>query len=181
MLARPERAPPPPPKLSAPVRRKLGFQWEPFSHLAREITPLFAAHWREIALNQDDIPLDPDFDRYLQCELAGLLHVLTARDAKTARLVGYVFAFIGPHLHYVSTRWCMGDMFYLQPEYRVGWNGVRLVKAFEAGAAARGAKIIHLVEKLHFIESHRHGLKVGSLLEFLGYSPIEQTYAKRIG
>lgn len=181
MLARPAKALLLPPKLSAPGRRKLVFQWEPFAQIAREITPLFTAHWREIALNQDAIPLDPDYDRYLQCELIGILHVMTVRDGSTARLVGYVFAMIGPHLHYVSTRWCMGDMFFLQPPYRVGWNGVRMMKAFERGVAERGAKIIHLVEKLHFVESHKHGRKVGSLLEFLGYSPIEQVYAKRIG
>lgn len=162
-----------------PVAPKLAFRWERFSGLAKELAPLFLEHWREIALNQDDVPLDPDYDKYLNCELAGLLHVLAARAE--GQLVGYIICLAGPHLHYASTPWCMVDLIYLQPAFRVGWNGVRLMKRFEAGMVKLGVKVIHIAEKLHFSETHEHHRKVGALFEFLGYNPIEQVYAKRIG
>jgi hypothetical protein len=181
MLAPPDRARPRTPPPLDRVRPKLFFQWEPFSRIAREIAPLFNEHWRELALNQDNIALDPDFDRYLACELAGILHVLCARDSRAGRLVGYVFAMLGPHLHYVSTSWCIMDMYWLRPEYRTGWNGVRMFKAFERGAIERGAKIIMGTEKLHFAGKHKHGRNAGSLFTFLGYDPIETVFSKRVG
>ncbi len=172
---------PQPRSLSVPARPRLIFQWEKFSHLAKSIGPLFIRHWRELALNQDAIPLDPDYDRYLACELAGILHVLCARNPHNGHLAGYIFAMIGPHLHYVTTSWCLVDMYWLEPEYRTGWNGVRMFKAFEKGVQERGAKVIMLTEKLHFGESHKHGKNAGAIFRFLGYDPIEQVYSKRVG
>lgn len=170
-----------PPSLSdraPPSRPKLVYSWEPFSSIAKAVVPLFHEHWREIALNPD-IPLDPDFDRYLAYEGAGILHILTARVSDTGRLVGYIFCTIGPHLHYASSRWCVVDMFWLAPEHRVGWNGIRLFKHAERRMAQLGAVNMVIAEKLHF--HNPRDVKVGALMEFLGYSPIETAYAKRIG
>jgi GNAT superfamily N-acetyltransferase len=169
--------PPRPPSRSgrAPPR-KLTYTWEPFSQIIREVAPLFVEHWRELALNQDDIPLDPDYDRYLAYEQAGILHVLTARTPEHGRLVGYAFCLLGPHLHYASTRFAHFDMFWLAPKYRAGWHGIRLIRNAERRMADLGAKIMTGAVKQHFADG-----RVGALFEFLGYSPIETNFAKRIG
>lgn len=163
-----------PQSLSGRAPPKLVFSWEPFSAIVRQIAPLFTEHWRELALNQDTIPLEPDYERYLACERAGVLHVMTVRDR--GNLVGYVFCIIGPHLHYVSTLWCFVDMFWLEPAYRKGFTGVRMLKAFEQRMRDLKVHVIHATEKHHF----KNG-RVGAIFEFLGYAPIETVYSKRIG
>ena len=55
------------------------FNWERFPEIAGELPPLFRAHWREIALNQETVPLEPDWQRYYEMDLARFLHVLTVR------------------------------------------------------------------------------------------------------
>lgn len=174
------RAPLPVPRASVPAPRKLVYQWEPFSGLAREIVPLFQQHWEEIALNQDVIKLDPDYQRYLTLEVAGVLHVLAVRDGRTGRLVGYVFCMLGPHLHYASSNWALVDMFWLHPDYRSGWSGVRMFKLLEARMREYGAAVIMVTEKQHFAGTHRHGHNAGAIFEFLGYNPVETVYSKRL-
>lgn len=145
--------------------------------IAKELRPLFVLHWKELALNQDKIPLDVDWDRYLELDLVGRLQVLTVRDGDS--LVGYVFNLISPALHYRSTMWCHIDMYWLAPAYRFGWNGVRMFTENEKFVKRTGAKIISVAEKLHF--KNEFGRQVSVLFKRMGYSPIERIYTKYIG
>lgn len=150
------------------------FGWERFHAIAHELPPLFAEHWRELALNRDTIPLDPDFDKYYRLDIEGTLQVLTARVAG-GQLVGYVFLLVGPHLHYKSTLWGHADMYWLDPMYRQGWAGVRLFKALIAGARALGVVNLTLATKMHFMDN-----RVTKLLQRLGFKPIETVHAMRL-
>lgn len=171
MLARPEKQSHRPPRASAPARPE--FAWERFSAIAHELPSLFRQHWREIALNQDAVELDPDWDKYLGLEALGILHVLTVRVS--GALVGYVFVAVGPHLHYASTKWAVVDMFWLNPVYRFGWTGVRMLIENERHLREIGVKIVHIALKLHF-----KGGRVAKLFKRLGYAPIEEVWAKRL-
>jgi hypothetical protein len=163
-----------PPTIKAPARLK--FAWERFSAIAKELPPLFKKHWREIALHQDEIQLDPDWERYFALELQGVLHVLTVRDG--TRLVGYAFMLVQRHLHYCSTLWAVSDMFWLEPDYRFGWDGVRMFKQVERGMRELGVKVIVLNYKFHF-QSDRG--RLDRLFHRLGYSPTEIIVSKVIG
>ncbi len=134
---------------------------------------LFGEHWKELALNQDIIPLAPDFDRYYAYDIQGVLRVLTVRVE--GRLVGYVFLLFGPHLHYVTTPWGHGEMFYLDPLYRQGWTGVKLFKELMRGAEGMGAKMLTVPVKLHFMNG-----RVIKLLERLGFKQVEVVMARRV-
>ena len=123
-------------------------------------------HWRELALNQDSIKLDPDWDRFYALDLQGLLRVLTVRVE--GHLVGYVFLIIGPHLHYKSTTWAHCDMFWLDPVYRQGWTGVKMFKELLRGVEEMGAQIASVPVKMHFM-----GGRVIKLLERLGFKQVE--------
>jgi GNAT superfamily N-acetyltransferase len=152
------------------------FRWEKFSAIMRELPPLFRRHWREIALNQDHVPLDPDWDQYLTLELGGMLHVLTVRVKGV--LVGYVFMLTFPHLHYASTAWAGTDIYWLDPTLRFGWTGVRMFRHVELRMRAMGIKVIAVNMKLHF-EAGRG--TIGKIFERLGYKPIETIYSKYLG
>lgn len=156
---------------SAPA--KLELAWERFGTFAKELPPLFKRHWREIALNQDRVPLDPDWDRYFNYDLAGFLHCLTVRSGD--HLVGYIFYFVHPHMHYASTAWAQTDIFWIEPEHRGGVTFLRMIDEGEAYLKRMNVKVIYLNRKLHFDE------RVGTLFERKGYKPIELIYSKYVG
>lgn len=151
------------------------FGWERFNEIAHELPPLFQEHWRELALNQDSIRLDPDWDKYYRLDIEGVLQILTAR-LPSGQLVGYLFLLVGPHLHYKSTLWGHADMFWLDPLYRQGWMGVRFFKALVGGAKSMGVVNLTLATKMHFMDN-----RVTKLLQRLGFVPIETNHAMRLG
>lgn len=171
-MSRPERLPLKllrPSDLAAPE-----FGWERFHAIAHELPVLFTQHWKELALNQDAIPLAPDWDKYYALDIEGILRILTAR-VPSGQLVGYVFLLVGPHLHYKSTTWAHADMFWLDPVYRQGWTGVRLFKDLIKGAKIMGAANLTLATKTHFMDN-----RVTKLLQRLGFVPIETIHAMRL-
>jgi len=149
----------------------LTYQVEAFSAVLAEMQPLWHAHWQEVAMNQDTIPLNPDLDAYRALEAAGVLHVLTVRDQ--GRVVGYHVAVIRPHLHYQQSLSAMTDLYYLHPDYRKGRAGVRLFQAFEASCKALGVEKLFTGTKLH--------LDLGRLFERLGWVETERLYTKYLG
>lgn len=164
----------PAPKPSAPERPK--FAWERFGAIHRELPKLFERHWQEVALNHDKVPLDPDWDKYFQLDIAGMLRVLTVRVEE--RLVGYHFILIYPALHYFSTMTAESDMFYLLPRYRKGLTGYRLLKIARDTLAENGVKMHAINIKLH-IEQDRGTL--APLLRRMGYTATEVQFVKLLG
>lgn len=150
----------------------LTFRVEQLEAVRDEAAPLLVQHWREIGLNQDTVPLDPDWDAYARIEAAGLMHITTARDAD-GRLVGYAAYFLMPNLHYRSLHVAETDIFWLDPEHRKGTAGLRLIRAAEEQLKARGVNKIVSKVKLHF--------DTGPVFERLGYIAIERIYAKTLG
>ena len=131
---------------------------------------MFSRHWREIALNHDEVPLDIDWARYADLHEKGALHVVTAR--REGRLIGYHIAIITTHLHYRSTLHGITDVYYIVPECRHGVTGMRLFQAVERELKARGVRKLFTATKLH--------LDQGPLFERMGYRPVERLYAKLI-
>ncbi len=161
--------------LSLPLdQERPEFGWEAFHIIAHELPPLFMEHWKELALNKDVIPLDPDWDKYYRLDAEGVLRVLTAR-LPSGQLVGYVFLMVGPHLHYKSTNWAHVDMFWTDPIIRTGWTGVRLFKAMLQGAKAMQVVNMTIATKLHFMDN-----RVTKLLQRLGFNPIETVHSMRL-
>jgi GNAT superfamily N-acetyltransferase len=148
------------------------FAWEPFSGVIREARPLLERHWQEIALNKERVPLDPDWDTYFELERVGALHVLAARA--DGLLVGYASVIVRPLLHYRSTLGAETDIFWLAPEYREGWTGVRLFREVLRGMKRLGVKRTDITPKLHY-EEDRGG--VSKILTALGGRPIETRFS----
>jgi hypothetical protein len=160
-----------PPTISAPAKPEL--RWERFRDFSRELPPLFERHWREIALHQKEVPLDPNWEKYFELDFLNLLQTLTVRS--NGVLVGYVFMLVYPHLHYASTLWAQSDIFWLDPAYRSGWTAIRMFKEVERGMSRMGVKVVAHNEKLHF------DLRVGQMFKRLGYSHTENIHSKFIG
>ena len=143
-----------------------------------EMQRLLEKHYDEVAVLQDKIPLDPDYDRYRMLHAAGALHLVTVRA--DGELVGYHLSIVSRHLHYKSTIVANDDLFFLKPEHRRGYTGVRLFKEVEKSLREKGVQVITSRAKRHvkvgYIQS-----TVGRILEALGFREFERTYIKWIG
>lgn len=143
---------------------------ERWRDLKREMMPLLVRHWREIALNHADVPLDIDEARYKALDESDALHIVTAR--RNGLLIGYHVAIVSTHLHYASTLHGITDVYYVAPECRHGVTGMRLFQAVERELKKLGVRKLFTATKLH--------LDQGPLFERLGYHPVERLYAKLI-
>ena len=143
---------------------------ERWRDLRPEMLPMLVRHWREIALNHADVPLDIDEARYAQLDESGSLQIVTAR--REGVLIGYHVAIVTAHLHYASTLHGITDVYYIAPEARHGVTGMRLFQAVEPEMKALGVRKLFTATKLH--------LDQGPLFERLGYKPVERLFAKLI-
>lgn len=115
----------------------LTLQKEKVLDVAEEIEHLLQLHYQEVALHKDEIPLDPDWPRYVAMEERGNCHVYTAR--LDGRLIGYSVFFTHQHIHYSGTMVANNDILFVHPEYRKGSSaGIKLIKFSEEQLKAMG-------------------------------------------
>lgn len=146
------------------------WQVEPFEPFLEEAKVVFPAHWDELALDKDKVPLDPQYDVYLQRHRQGQVLLIVGRSA--GKLAGYFVGFVVPGLHYKTCLTLTMDIFYVLPEFR-GREGLRLFKAVEAEARRRGVQRMFVGSKLHKDASY--------LFEKLGYIEVEKYYSVWLG
>lgn len=150
--------------------RPVTFHVETWQTFYPAVLPLFQAHWQEVALHQDRIPLVVDAARYQSLSDADILLIVTARAAGV--LVGYWMGFVLPHLHYADTLHATMDIVYVQPAYRKGFLAWRLFKYVEARCQARGVVRVSQGTKVHA------GLDLSRLYTRLGYEHTENHFTK---
>lgn len=131
----------------------------------------FPEHWVELALNKDKVPLDPQYEVYLDRDAAGQVMFVTLR--KAGEMVAYFVGFVTPGLHYKTCLGLQMDIFWVHPEHRDGRAGIKLFRAVEKEAKRRGVQRMVVGAKLH--------KDAGPLFRYLGYEPIETFYSVWLG
>lgn len=132
-----------------------------------EIQWLFPLHWKELALNQEKIPLDPRYDEYLRREETGELVFASIRS--DGEIVGYFVGFTGISLHYKSMMACTPDIFYVHPDRRGLAAGTMLFDFVKTELKRRGVK--------YWIVGDKNHKTAGAFFEKLGFNKIENYYA----
>jgi GNAT superfamily N-acetyltransferase len=148
--------------------REVTFHTEPWSACLPDISQHWSAHWNEVALHKDEIPLDPDFDEYARIEKAGQLHCSVARHRGVC--VGYAVVIVRRHLHYKTSLSGYFDLYYLHPNFRAGWAGVRLFRHAEAVMRKRGVERLFTGTKV--------SLDASVIFKRLGWDESERVWAK---
>lgn len=144
---------------------------ESFEENLEYLKPLLPIHYKELALNQDKVPLSPQFDKYIATEKQGGLIFVTLRSA--GQMVGYFIGFIAPGLHYSTCLTCQMDIFYVLPEHRGSGAGFQLFKFVEQQLKKRGVQRMFVGSKMHKDASW--------LFEKLNYTPVETYYSAWLG
>ena len=141
----------------------MDFAHEAYANVKDEIKPLLEQHWKEIALHQDEIKLEPNWNAYAQMASVGSLRVYTAR--KNGELVGYFVVFVMPSLHYRRFMFANNDILFLKKSERKGTAGIKLIKFAVESLQAENVKLINVnVKKKQ---------DFGPLLERLGFEHVE--------
>lgn len=139
-----------------------------------ELKPLLPLHYQELSLHQfHGIPLNPQYDVYLQREALGQILYVTLRDH--GKLAGYFVGFISPGLHYRDCLTLQMDIFYTLPEYRGQGGGLVLFKTVKHAAIRRGVKAWFVGNKEH---SKVHAT---ALFEAMGFEKAETYYCMWLG
>ena len=135
-----------------------------------EMRPLLEAHGAEVG--PFDLPLDIDFDRYVQADEADILRIYTARVNDV--LVGYAIYFLLFGTHFKSVRSAFEDGFYITPAARASGLWMQLLIFAERALKADGAKLISQHQKVQYPQ-----FAIG--LAALGYEHIDNVWGKRLG
>lgn len=136
-----------------------------------EMKKLFPAHWRELALNQEEVPLDPLWEVYEARAKAGEMLLVTGRDR--GELIAYFVGFVAPGLHYRTCLTLTMDIFYVKPERRRGLTGLNLFREVEQEARRRGVKRFFMGSKLAHDAS--------ALFRRIGARPVETYWSLWLG
>ncbi len=147
------------------------FQLESFADRLEELKPILPIHWEELALNKDKVPLDPQYEVYIERENRGELMFMTCRE--DGHLAGYFVGVIAPGLHYKTCLTLTMDVFYIHPDYRGAGAGWHLFKAVEKEAKRRRVQRMFVGSKMHKDASW--------LFEKLGYQEVERYYSTWLG
>jgi len=122
------------------------FQRERLPPILREILPLLRKDWEENGIDRDKVPFSLDLDQYLRYDLAGVLQIVTARDQGT--LVGYIFAFVHPHIDHSGLGWAMLTWYWLYVEYRGGGIGDAMLRAMEKFLREAKVSVVEATRKI---------------------------------
>lgn len=136
-----------------------------------EMKVLLPLHYKELALNQDRVPLAPQFHVYIERERQGGLVFVTLRDA--GELVGYFLGFVAPGLHYSTCLTCTMDIFYVRQDKRAGSAGLRMFRFVETELRRRGVQRWFMGSKIKADAS--------ALFKRIGADPVETYYSKWLG
>lgn len=147
------------------------FQVETWDRCSAEILAIVGEHWKEIALDQERILLDPDCEYYSVLQDKGFLHIVTAREGD--RLVGYYASIVRNHPHYRSTLFGMVDLYFILPEFRKAQVGLELFGFMEKSMRQLGVKSLISTTKAH------HDLT--PLFLRLKWNPVGTLFQKWIG
>ena len=125
------------------------------------------AHYDEIEILKE-FPLDIDYETYESIYNSKRLVFISAKDGE--ELVGYIVFFVMPHIHSKNCLTAHEDLYFLKPEYRKGYNGIKMFKFAQEYLKDIGVDLVLYATKFEFDNS--------SLFRYLGCKPIDKVFTK---
>tara|TARA_Y100000385_G_scaffold275582_1_gene320124 strand:+ start:472 stop:924 length:453 start_codon:yes stop_codon:yes gene_type:complete len=141
---------------------------ESYTNIKDEIKPLLEQHYKEIALDQDVIKLNPDWDAYAKYDSIHALRCYTARN-DDGDLIGYFVLMVSTSLHYKDHLFANNDVIFLRKDARKGMTGVKLIKYAVKCLQREGITRININTKTH--------QPFDVIVERLGFELIERVYS----
>jgi hypothetical protein len=138
--------------------------------LIGEMLPMQDEYWKEVAGPFHDFEPDVDWKMYMMAQQMGKLKVICGRADGVLKAGAFIV--ISPHPHYACIAASL-PLLFVDPGYRKGREGLRLVKLAEKEAAKSGAQLMMTHGGVH------NG--VYKLFEFMDYRDFGRYFVKLIG
>ena len=145
------------------------FQVERIRDLIDELHVLHEAHYLETEKHRHGLEMKPDYDAFIDHEMAGRLIQFTCRDIESGKLVGNIRMYVTASLH-TDTLMATEDTYYVLPEFRKGFASLRFWQFMEDCLKSIGVREICTDSKVLN--------KVHKLNEYLGYQHVANKYVK---
>ena len=165
-MKRLDPAPLPLPKPSVSAAPDLAFAVEPLEQIAHDMPPMIVRYGREL----ERVP-QPDWASLLRMSALGGLLTVTARSGDV--LAGFVLSIVGPHLLYRETKYGITNVVWLDPVYRTGMGGYRMLKFNRDKLLELGCSQLCIAHSVVSGDQRRMGV----LYRRLGYRLDEMAYA----
>lgn len=152
-------------------------QVESLNPVLNELQPLLIQHWRELGLNQDEVPLLPQYDVYFEREARGEMLLVIMRS--DAQIVGYFLGFIAPALHYRTCLTLTMDIFWLHPDFRDGDSLNRIqgeMLCMELFETVKTEALRRGVQRVYYGTKSRKDS--GALFEAMGMVEVDRYYSQ---
>lgn len=149
------------------------FTVEPFECWYREGEPMFRANWALVNDACADLPLEPQWDRWIALDRAGGAQCVTARIGW--RLAGYAIHCIGPSLIYGGALVASAHALYIEPAELAGAKALRLSRLI--AFADRELERRGVVKTWH---GERTGHALGPFLRRNGYRAEERHWGRML-
>lgn len=147
------------------------YQVEDWDRVVEELRPLFTVHHAEIGLYQSRMPLSPQWWEYARLARLGQMLAVTARLGGTP--IGYCILIVGVGMHYSTTLTARMDAIWVDPHYRTGSVGRRLLDATKAELERRGVRLWWMGSKDH--------KPIEALYRRMGFEKQESFYSLWLG
>jgi L-amino acid N-acyltransferase YncA len=105
------------------------YQVESFTEVLEELKEVLSSHYNEVEDSTESADFNPDYEKYLAFDEAGMLTLVSVRDNRD--LIGYYLSMEYPML---NSKHILGSLeigFYIKPEYRKSRLGLNLLKKVE--------------------------------------------------
>jgi GNAT superfamily N-acetyltransferase len=145
------------------------YSQEPWSAYRAECEHLWARHHAEVEADMG-MEFRPREEVYTHAEAAGALLIIVARN--DGEPIGYAVFVIQYHTHHADVLCGFEDRYYLLPDYRKGWAGVRLIGAALDALRERGVQRWYACTKV--------SKNVGPVLRRLGGVHTDELYSGRL-
>jgi GNAT superfamily N-acetyltransferase len=156
--------------IAPPEPATVVFAREPISQeFLDSLVPLLIKNFNETAYFKD-LKLMPDLGIYHTLEKAGILRIYTARS--DGKLAGYSIFSVCGHSHYMTSIVAKEEVLFIDPAYRRGMLGDRMIKFCDDQLTAEGVHVIY-----HTVTVLRDW---SPLLLRNGYELCDKTYAKKV-
>ena len=136
--------------------------------LILELNDMLNQHKEELC--SFDTELKPDWVEYSAAQKTGAFVAYIAREEGIA--IGYAGFFLRNHLHYTDLKVANQDVFFLDPEYRGGSKGLRLLRFCEESLKDMGVSIL--------FQHAKANTPFDKILPAIGYDHHENIYSRRL-
>lgn len=140
------------------------YQVDNFANSLDGVKALAGMHWEEVGLYKDKIMLDPDWDKFLVLDKAGIVRLPTVR--KDGIMIGYAIFMLYPLIHYKSHTAAVNDAVFLLPKHR-GVVGYKFIKYCHEQMLKEAPRVTWHLKVAH---------DWGNVLKHLGYELEEYLY-----